>query len=146
MQDGRAFTVAIAMLALASPSVRALAQEPAAANECRPSLGSSSAESPGTLAFYGAVGCRDPARLEGVTELFAPDGTSEARGSAFRVEGTSARSDGSLFPAPEGSEHTLVFTLRMTSLDGRSWDAEPSAECRSDGPELSCVFRRTVRA
>lgn len=145
MRPGRAPIVAIATLALLSVPGPARA-EPPPANECTPSLGASSVESPGTLTFYGAVECRDAASLAGVTELFAPDGTREATGSPFEVDAASARSDGSYFPAPAGSEHTLVFTLRIRSLDGRPWDAEPNRECRADGPELSCVFRRTFQA
>ena len=145
MRYGRSPIVAIVTLALLSVPGPGLAQQPPA-NECTPSLGASSFESPGTLTFYGAVECRDAASLAGTTELFAPDGTQEASGAPFEVEAASARSDGRFFPAPAGSEHTLVFTLRIRSLDGRPWDAEPNRECRANGPELSCVFRRTFQA
>lgn len=116
------------------------------ANECRPTYGASSNESPGTLTFYGAVECRDPARLEGKVELLAPDGTPEASGPPFSVEGTTARSDGRHFPVTEGSQHELVYSLSITSLDGGTWDAEPNGACQGDGAELRCVFRRIITA
>lgn len=145
----KAFTP-LALLASVAPfgPLTGVAHAAVTTNVCNAQLGgSSTGVGVVTINFYGRVDCSAPVLMELDTTLInAVTQSTEATGNHFSGTATSGISQGSFFPAVVATKHTLQFRFRLTTIDGSTWDADPTYCAGVGTTSISCAYSGSITA